>query len=151
MTKPSSGVNPIVVVLVLALSLLGGCGGAARLGGAPNVEVPATASSYSTEARSGGVRGGGTASDAEDLLEKQLAPRGDEAAPDGALADTAAWFLQRAYKNEDVSAVNLGIDAAHRFGFAGEYYGCVVLQLDRDDHAVELLASGEAEILLPVP
>jgi uncharacterized protein YkwD len=85
------------------------------------------------------VRGGGTASDAEVLLEKQLAARGDEAKPDGALADTAAWFLLSAYKHEDISGTNLGIDAAHRFGFAGEYLGCIVLQLDRDDHAIEAI------------
>jgi uncharacterized protein YkwD len=113
-------------ILGFLAALLTGCGSTLRTGGAtgtPNIEVPPSATEYSTDAKSDGVRGGGVSSDAEDVLEKHLEARGDDATPDGALADTAAWLLRRAYRKEDLTAPTLGQDAAMRFGFAGEFFG----------------------------
>lgn len=110
--------------------LLGACGGGLRVGGVPQVEVPPYAEAYSTEARSGGVRGGGAASDAEELLEAELAARGDEAEPDGALAAAAAWALRGAYA-EKVSDMRAVMSMAQRFGFTGLVAGYLVAPLDR--------------------
>jgi uncharacterized protein YkwD len=107
------------------------------------VDVPRGAKAYSTEARPDGRRGGGADSEAEELLEKLLGARGEKAEPDGALADVAAWLLQRVYRNEDVSNVRIAIDAAQRFGFVGEINGVMTGSLASDDgkRGLELVVS----------
>jgi uncharacterized protein YkwD len=79
----------------------------------------------------------------EKELEKLLGARGEKAEPDGALADVAAWLLQRVYRNEDVSNVAVVIGAAQRVGFVGEINGSMTGSLARDDgkRALELVVS----------
>jgi len=59
-----------------------------------DVEVPAHAPRYSTEATAGGVIGGEAAHDLERQLSAELASRGSSAVADGTLAATASWILE---------------------------------------------------------
>src|SRR5688572_26490385 len=127
------------LLVFVFVGLGGGCGGSVRSAGAPKIEVPTSPDAYSTDARSGGVRGGGAASEAEELLEKQLEARGYEAEADGALADAAAWLLRRAYEQLEMSAPSLGRDAAIRSGYAGEFLGFAAGSLDTNAQAIERL------------
>jgi uncharacterized protein YkwD len=128
-----------VFVAALGVTLFGGCGPATV--GMPGVEVPPPATSYSTDAGSNGVRGGRVASEAEDLLEKQLAGRGQKAEPDRALADTAAWILRLAYQKNGSMPTGWN-DAALRFGFVGQYYGGIVDSLaGRGARTIETLVA----------
>jgi uncharacterized protein YkwD len=106
---------------LFGMSLLAACAGRPSAGGASQVDVPPYVDSYSTEAGANGVRGGGAASEAEDILERYLDKRGGNAKPDGKLAATAAWVLRRVYAGETDSGDALGV--AHRFGFAGVTFG----------------------------
>jgi uncharacterized protein YkwD len=125
------------VAVLIVVAVLGGCGSAQRSGKGSNIDVPASAEEYSTDARSGGVRGGGVSSEVEALLEQYLRARGDEAEPDGALGDTAAWLLSRASRNEDMTSPHLGPDAALRFGFTGHVLGSMTQTLESSEQLFE--------------
>lgn len=122
--------GPRSVLVGLGALLLGGCmaghydpgksAGLHELSG--GMEVPPDSSSYSTASGSKGVRGGESAGEAKDLLESELAVRGDEAEPDAALAATAAWVLRGAYE-KDESSTSVIAEVAQRFGFAGWMLG----------------------------
>ena len=88
------------------------------------------------------MRGGGSAGEAEDLLEAELSARGDEAEPDAALAAAAAWTLRSAYAREAVSTGS-ATDASYRFGFAGSFLGFIAgpLEQERTKEAVKSLVS----------
>ena len=120
------------VALLTLMLVFAGCGGALRtIGGTPHVDVPAESREYSTSAGSNGVRGGGVAGEAEDLLEADLSARGDDAEPDAALAAVAAWTLRKAYAQESVTT-GAATEAGYRFGFAGMFLGFVVGPLDQE-------------------
>lgn len=114
------------------LVVFAGCGGALRtVGSPPHVEVPPDSAVYTTSTGSSGVRGGASASDAEDFLEAELASRADEAEPDARLAAVAAWTLRAAYDQQSVST-EAATEAAYRFGFAGMLLGYVAGPLEQE-------------------
>ncbi len=108
-------------LFVASLSL--GCASTLRTRSGTHVEVPPFATMYSTDAGADGVRGGPAASDAQALLEKELAARGDEAEPDGELGATAAWILRNAYAERAAPDTAGVIRIAQRFGYAGLIQG----------------------------
>ena len=130
----------------MALTLLVGCSSGTQSSGARGAEtsganVPDRKVAYSTEARPDGLRGGSVVSEVKGMLDDLLEARGEKAEPDGALADVAAWLLQRKYTNQDVSSMNVAIQAAQRFGFPGEVNGTMTGPFSGDDgkRVLELL------------
>jgi hypothetical protein len=103
-------------------------------------KVAAPTQAYSTEAKSDGVRGGSTASDAEELLGKAFEARGDEAVPDGTLADVAAWLLEKAYEDKDWSDAALR-DALLRFGFVGVLHGAMTGSVESNAQVIERMVT----------
>jgi uncharacterized protein YkwD len=118
-------------LFVASLSL--GCASTLRTLRGTSVEVPPFATMYSTDAGPDGVRGGPAASDAQALLEKELAARGDDAEPDGELGATAAWILRNAYAERPAPDTAEVTRLAQRFGYAGMIQGFALGDLGSPD------------------
>lgn len=83
-----------------------------------DLDVPASAETYTTDAAAGGVLGGPVSEGAERQLLAALGARGDRPTSDGRLALVAQWAARRRLRQEPVDAA--GIDAiARRLGFVG--------------------------------
>ena len=90
------------------------------------------------------MRGGDTASGGAPVrLKEQLDARGDVAVPDRALADTAAWLLSTAYRDQagDWSSEAVSHAAVLRFGFPGILHGSMSTSLERDTQLFEQLVA----------
>jgi uncharacterized protein YkwD len=101
---------------------------------------------YWTTPRPGGVAGGRSADELAKLVVDGLRARGGEAAPDGALARTAGWYLSETAIGRDPDAAEADRVARH-LGFAGPVLAAAAFSLpSRGDEWQRALAQVPANM-----
>ena len=118
----------------LALFCFGCAAQPVRVASAPGeaIAVPGEVASYSTDATPGGVVGGeGSERLAADVA-AEVAKRGAQASPDGALAATASWILREVNQGHQLNQSATEAQA-RRFGFAGVIVSMAGFGLDAEN------------------
>jgi uncharacterized protein YkwD len=101
---------------------------------------------YWTTARQGGVAGGRSAEELAKLVADGLRARGGEAEPDGALAQTASWYLSETAIGRNPDAAEADRVARH-LGFAGPVLAAAAFSLpSRGDEWQRALAQVPANM-----